>query len=581
MKLHSIKFEWVNNKQVCSGVNENGDIVFVNDNISRYLFEGDSIEMFKDTTKIIYRQLAIKYVIVKGIKNGELKSIPILNPLNTQKSIKKYFLYCPFERKAHSIVISGVDCNIGDRFIIELKDDLYTIKSKISSIKDAQHDDYLFKLYYKLSIDEDKESITNTFNLVYNQSENKSKSEIVNQCDLNTFYIDPSNSQDHDDAISIKFNKDGSVTFYIHIVDIVYYTKNNKELDLNAFLLNQTLYFKNNENLNIYPEDKSCGEFSLNVNEKKRVITTEITFLDNRIINKKIYSSEIIVKNGYDYSVELFYTNKLLYNFVEALKFPSLNIYNVDYEIDSSNKITLKRNKKNDIVHFNCKFIELLMILNNCIIIEHLNKSSRISPERVHLKPITTNNFDTEIDEEFKDILEVKRYMNAYYCEQEKVDIGHFGLKLKNYTHFTSPIRRYFDTIIHKIISGSCDSENLKVLVNYCNKRQKLNKSIQKYMEKIYKWRFIEQNKNDRDAAKSRGDYTGVILKCSKTGINVLVKEVALEIQIHISKLSKETLCYNDNCLGNKTIVYKIGDDVKLNNPHTNFIDVWSFELVN
>jgi len=332
---------------------------------------------------------------------------------------------------------------------------------------------------------------------------------------LNTFNVDPINSKDFDDAISLDENKN---TIYIHIVDAHEHIIPSSSIDNNAFLSSFTLYLPEHIE-NILPKEYAEFKLSLIKNEIRKTITFEyiIDPKTQNIMNYKIYKSSIIIKNKYNYDE----FNKIIHNFPSLILFyekwkrKTMNIprikMDIHYETGELTNYWFETNQ--DIAH---KIIETLMILTNITISKHI---PNIIPQRYHCKIksefIIENYFDNEI---INAIFSIKQYRPAIYDASKE---GHFGLGVSSYTHFTSPIRRYFDVIIHRLLSG-VEYENLDIILEHINKREIYIEKIVKLYENLKILSFLE--------SRLTKIWKGYIIKKKSGGYIVLLEDLLYEI---------------------------------------------------
>jgi ribonuclease R len=568
----TIYFEWVNNKQVCYCKYLNKcEIIDKID--SQYLLDNDVVNDY-----ILTRSSINQYIIIKNVYKPKcINKYQLIyeNDFNEKNPSYYYNLHFPFLRKGfNQCLVSNSFYIKGSRFIGKIKDNTLIITSEISNVNKI-NDDFIFMTKLYKQMDNNVTDIINAYNKLFLD---KNENNIKDQLYLDTFYIDPKNSLDHDDAISIKI-KDSNFILYIHIIDISHYINYKSNLDIEALKYNQTLYTnnidKNVKDNHIYPENYSCDKLSLNVNKERNVVTTEI-ILDNmfNITSSKVYQSVIKVKNGYNYSTNKLNNYPFIKNFLKKWDYPTMNLNKFNYKIDKNVINVCNENPDNyDLICFNKKFIETLMILNNFIISKNVNNKNL---NRHHPKPRNENPEIGIISKDYVDLIRVKEYTKAYYINSEG---NHFGLNLDTYTHFTSPIRRFFDSLVHKSLFYNLSDEyinNINSVISYCNKRQLLNKNIFNYITNIHKWRFLIQNKDKL--------FNGIITKCMKSGINITILENCLDFRIHISKLSNEMLFYDEkfNKLENssKTLKYEIGSTLLLKNPITDYITLFDISVV-
>ena len=400
-----------------------------------------------------------------------------------------------------------------------------------------------------------------TYNLqIHKNNENKSfyTKKYQNLQHLNTFNIDPTNSKDFDDALSFD---EVSKKIYVHIVDA-------NQLYLGSFIEKRAAYlaltfYNHLENSNMLPKNLSENAFSLIRGKKRNVITVEflvdesIGFNNGKlpILSYDIYPSTIVVKNRYDYDSVLDLANtcnthRYLKGLCDKYYQRRLNIVQPTYKIDPNNG-TLEEIYYENMNTWSHTLIEMMMINANRIVTEHMNKVSACRiPQRIHPEPLSlqVGNLENMItgDDMIDSIIMIQKYRTASYNKDEH---GHYGLNLEHYTHFTSPIRRYNDVIVMRMINGYI-YENLDTLLEHINKRESLNSDF----EKLYKrWKLLGYlNKNKEDI------YEAYITNVTKFGIKFYIKSVGF-----------------DGFLLNKylpTLVkYELGEKIKLKCEYVNY----------
>ncbi len=327
--------------------------------------------------------------------------------------------------------------------------------------------------------------------------------EIVNRKDLREeeiFTIDGSDTKDIDDAISIKKEANGNYILGVHIADVTYYFKENSPLDNSAYDKATSVYLTNYV-LPMLPHQLSNGICSLNEGVDRLTITCEVKFDNNaNIIDYDIYESVInskkkmtyesvnrlleenIVDKGYeDYvsSLKVMHElsskirkNKVKRGYIEFLS-DEIKIIVDEYGIPID--IHQKEQKTGE------KLIEDFMIVANEAVATRIKDMGLPSIYRIHEKPkiekikeflgyVTslgyklTGDFSKLEPKDIQNMLEQLKDKKEFpilsdmllRCMQKAIysneNIGHFGLASPCYTHFTSPIRRYPDEIVHRLL---------------------------------------------------------------------------------------------------------------------------------
>lgn len=333
--------------------------------------------------------------------------------------------------------------------------------------------------------------------------------------DEKVFTIDGSHTKDRDDAVSIDVDKDGYFILKVHIADVSHYVKENSPLDIEARERGTSLYMADSV-IPMLPHELSNGICSLNENTDRLTKTVEMKIDGNgNIVSEKIYYSIInskkamtyeevneILENskkpeGYEEFIEEIFLLYFLSQKQDVIRSERGNIgFNIpDTAIIEEDNQTVFEEIETKSAE---KIIENCMILANTTIATHYIKKGLPMISRVHdepnidrlmmklrylmdrglcgkdalylIKKIENNKLTPYDLENF-----LNKYKNTVVEEIISTDIlscmskaiytdenrGHYGLALEHYTHFTSPIRRYPDLIVHRLID-LYESENTK-----------------------------------------------------------------------------------------------------------------------
>jgi exoribonuclease-2 len=381
---------------------------------------------------------------------------------------------------------------------------------------------------------------------------------VIDHDGLNTFTIDPESSEDFDDAISVDVK---SNTVYIHIVDIA-------SADCQSLISEQarrrlkerclTLYLSNEHTEHLLDPDVASTKLSLIKEQQRQVITIRAVLNDHGIVQEyDIYRSTIVVKHRWSYDTvsemlknksacdELKYLVKLTDNRSSNIKY-HINLPSMRFKIDKTTGLvnTLHCESTNDDSH---KLVATAMILGNLIVSKHLHYCQVKLPNRFHesLHGVNNPNFVSTGNELVDSFILVKRYARACYSIDKK---GHFGLGLSDYVHFTSPMRRYADVLVHWILSGAVlNEESLEEEVSWMNFRSQLVRSIQ---ELYTTWKVVRHVKQTADTYKATYNvpkhFQVWITDVKKGGVLWFMPELSLNGFAHVSTLSPKQFWYFD-----------------------------------
>lgn len=331
-----------------------------------------------------------------------------------------------------------------------------------------------------------------------------SPDKLQNRLDLTNeliFTIDGADAKDLDDAVSIDVLANGNWKLGVHIADVGEYVKYGSVLDEEAYLRGTSAYFPSFV-LPMLPKSLSNGICSLNPNVTRLTLSVFIELdKDAKVVNYSMHESFIksVARLTYDevYAVICgdFETTKRYANIAnkmiqmnelaKLLEKKRSHLGSLDFDIpeayivcdDSGEPIEIKKRERND-AH---KLIESFMILCNEVVAKHFNTKKLPFVYRVHETPskekienlvefasslgMAIDPLPIVVDPKFVQNMIVQANGKPYAETLNKVMLrsmqkarylerclGHFGLALTNYCHFTSPIRRYPDLVIHRIL---------------------------------------------------------------------------------------------------------------------------------
>ncbi len=318
--------------------------------------------------------------------------------------------------------------------------------------------------------------------------------------DVPTFTIDPEDAKDFDDALSIKKTKEGVYEVGIHIADVSYYVTEGSKIDQEArerafsiYLVDRTIpmlpEILSNDICSLRPnEDRAAFSAVFNIKGDGSVIDSwfgETVIRSQRRFTYKEAQNILDAKKGEFYK-ELSDLAKIAENLIKKKnKRGSLKIEDDElfFELDHDGRPLSVFCKEHLFTH---NLIEEFMVLANAEVAKKFNTLYRVheKPDKekinnlfsflsglgynINMKgeEITSSEINDlfekvkEKDEEFLVKKNVLRSMaKAAYSTKNK---KHFGLALKEYTHFTSPIRRYADLLVHRIVKKKLKGERVK-----------------------------------------------------------------------------------------------------------------------
>lgn len=328
----------------------------------------------------------------------------------------------------------------------------------------------------------------------------------------NVFTIDPEDAKDFDDALSIETLENGNYEIGIHIADVSHYVRPGTSLDKEALERGNSVYLVGAV-IPMLPEELSNGICSL-VPYRDRLTYSVVVEMTSRgkVLNYRIAKTVINSKRRFSYeeAQQVIETGKgdlaseitILNKLAKLLRSKRMKAGSIDFATDEvkfligaeGEVLGVKRKEMKD----SNKMIEEFMLLANKIVSEHVNKSkseTEVVPfvYRIHDKPdkekmrefarfvkslgFLVNFSDSPTPQQFNALMEavkqkeeevlvselsIRTMAKAIYSTD---NIGHYGLGFGYYSHFTSPIRRYADLLVHRILFHHASTKG-KILYN-------------------------------------------------------------------------------------------------------------------
>lgn len=446
------------------------------------------------------------------------------------------------------------------------------------------------------------------------------KKKYVNRRDLtklNCFTIDGEDSRDLDDAISISKNADGTYKLGVHIADVGEYVTYGSVLDKEAFKRGTSVYFPSLV-LPMLPRNLSNGICSLNENENRLALSVFMDINDAGVVkNYDICESIIQSKKRFTYTT----VTKILEGDEQAIK-ENKPFVNDLLTMNELNKILIKMREKRGAIDFDIpevkitlndlgdvlnvekaprddshRLIESFMVAANETIATHYNKIKAPFVYRIHETPdgekmanfvrlATKMGVKTTVNPEnvapldlqkiLKQVSEMDcKYMLNKIClrsmKKAKYSpdcIGHFGLASVKYCHFTSPIRRYPDLTIHRIIKADLRGEltgkflteqRQFVLASsmHSSDREQAAEKVERDVDDLYRVFYMTHHVGE----EFEGKISGV------TNFGVFVElENTVEGMVRIADLPRDSYEYDENefVLKGAKEKFVIGNPVKV-----------------
>jgi len=560
-------------------------------------------------------------------KEGEVIEILQRNKMEFTGIVKlseRFAFFIPDDRKMmHDIFIPIPDLNgakNGIKAVAEITDWPADAKNPIGRIKhilgaQGENDtemnailaEYGFPLSFPADVEHESEEIADTI----------TPQEIAKRRDFRevlTFTIDPFDAKDFDDAISFRYLENGNYEVGVHIADVSHYIIPDSALDKEALDRATSVYLVDRV-IPMLPERLSNGLCSLRPKEDKLTFSAVFELDENAYIINEWYGKTIIHSNrrftyeevqeiieakAGEFEKEILQLNALAYKLRER-KFKngaiSFETTEVKFKLDETGKPTGVYVKERKDAH---KLIEDFMLLANRKVAEHVSKMGKGKHKytfvyRVHdsPKPEALANFanfaarfgykiNTKSDKEtakslnylMEDVegkkeqnvlthLAIRSMAKAIYTTKSS---SHYGLAFDHYTHFTSPIRRYPDVMVHRLLfhylngGQSANAEHYEKLCQHSSQMEKKASDAERASIKYKQAEYL------RDQVGNI--FSGIISGVTEWGMYVEIIENKCEGMIRLRDISDDFYTLDEKnyaIIGQrKKKVYQLGDEVKI-----------------
>ena len=429
--------------------------------------------------------------------------------------------------------------------------------------------------------------------------------------------IDGADAKDFDDAISLKMLGDEKYELSVHIADVSNYVKEDSEIDKEAFKRGTSVYFPDlvlpmlpeilcNNICSLRPnEDRLTLSVIMVIDETGKVLDYKITkgviqsaFRMTYTQVTKIFNGDKLEREKCKKVVPMLENMKKLAKILEKRRNKEGNIdFDIpETQIDVNEKgqtIDIYRKPRED----SDKLIEQFMVITNEVVARHYRKKGLPFVYRVHESPSPeklsafcdfvsglgltfVNDSEKVVPKDFQTLLR-QTQNEPYYDALSKIMLrsmqkalyyekclGHFGLALKDYCHFTSPIRRYPDLMIHRIISydlaGQLTEGKIKALWEKAREASEQSSITERTADEA------ERTVDSQKMCEFMLDKIGQVFDARISGISdaglFVQLESTIEGLIYKEYLPQDNYIYDERrfCLVGRRRSFRIGDKLKV-----------------
>ncbi|WP_203351487.1 ribonuclease R [Streptococcus uberis] len=605
-------------------VNDDEDDMFIGRNDVGYAIDGDTVEVIVKKTGDRLKGTAAEAKVV-GIVERSLQTVVGRFILDDEKPKYAGYIKSKNQKIQQKIYIKKEPVLLDGTEIIKVDIEKYPTRGHdyfVGNVRDIvghQGDvgiDVLEVLESMDIVSEFPDDVLAEANAI---SDSPSSKDLIGRVDLRqeiTFTIDGADAKDLDDAIHIKPLANGNYELGVHIADVSYYVTEGSALDREAVARGTSVYVTDRV-VPMLPERLSNGICSLNPNVD-RLTQSAIMEIDSngRVLNHQICQSVIQTTYRMTYSA----VNDMIAGDQESLETYAAIAESVEHMV-KLHKILEKMRVKRGALNFDTseariivndkgmpvdivvrqrgiaeRMIESFMLAANECVAEHFAKAKLPFIYRIHEEPKaeklqkfidyasvfgiqiqgTANKITQEALQNFMakvegkpgaEVLNMMLLRSMQQARYSENNHGHYGLAAEYYTHFTSPIRRYPDLLVHRMIRDYTQATEDKrdhfaqVIPELASSSSRLERraiDAERVVEAMKKAEYMEEYVGD--------EFDGIVASVVKFGLFVELPNT-IEGLIHITSLP-EYYQYNERTMtlqGEKSgKVFKVGQAIRV-----------------
>lgn len=568
-----------------------GQDIFIPKHLTQNAVDGDVVEVLVNNDVISDKGPEGKIVTILNRGRTHFAGI-----IRTSDRYGEILAYVPLLGMSQRVVVQPCaekPLKVGDRIVMEVLDwgsketeTLCKMSHYLGHISDpgcdvkAAIEEYELRNIFPTQAVEEAQS----YGKVVPQKEIKAREDFRDKV---CFTIDPDTAKDFDDAVGVTKDKKGGFELTVHIADVSHYVKPGTALDNEAKLRCNSTYFPGTA-IPMLPRELSDNLCSLKPDVNRLTVTVIMHFdntgemKDYRITRSVIksakrftYKEAKLVLDGKKTS-EHAPTLRLMVELCGLLKKKRYERGSLEFAMP---ELVIKVDENGvpvgtdyvayDITH---QLVEEFMLKANETVATHLNKIGKNLTYRVHDEPAEENMKDfsalasafgfqisekptpAELQKLFDEAMDSPygQYLATSYIRRMRLamyssdNIGHYGLGLTHYCHFTSPIRRYVDLVVHRILFGESDEkETLEMISSQCSEQERISAKAENNVVLLKKLRLLQSIQN----ASPHKEFEAVVTRVKNFGISFEVLELMLESFLHVSELENDYYVFEESSM--------------------------------
>lgn len=564
-----------------------GQDIFIPKHLTKNAVDGDNVEVMVND---VVTEKGPEGRIVSILSRGRTHMAGIIRAIDRYN---QFVIHAPLLGTQQTVVLQPTDemaLKVGDRIVMEVVDwgsketeTVCRFSHYLGHISDPSCDIPAAIEEFELRADFPNAVIEEAKQF----GKQVSAKEIKNREDLRqlvTVTIDPDTAKDFDDAISLTRDRDGTFNLGVHIADVSFYVKPGSALDEEAKMRCNSTYFPG-FCLPMLPGALSENLCSLKPDVNRLTVSVMMRFdakgtlIDYRMARTVIKSARRFTykeaKKVLDGEMESPHKDQLhlMVDLCRLLKQKRYERGSIEFSLPELVVLVDEKGKPQgtdyityDITH---QMIEEFMLKANEIVAWDLSEKGKNLTYRVHDVPAEENLRDfsllaaafgfkipdypspQDLQRLFEEAGEsaYSNYLASSYIRRMRLaaysaeNIGHYGLSLTHYCHFTSPIRRYVDLVAHRLLFNHPDDlEYLQQVASQSSDQERISAKAENSVLMLKKLRLLEEM---HEKTPYR-EYEAIITKVKNFGVYFEIIDLLLEGFIHISEIGDDYYVYEE-----------------------------------